>query len=91
MLLEACEYKPGCDALFFVGDLVNKGPLSPQVCVGGKWWEWVVVVEEYMQKQQWQNVGCMAGCRVYGMVLCVVDTWCVLQNATHPSCLQHPF
>lgn len=30
-LLEACSYKPGCDALFLLGDLVNKGPMSPQV------------------------------------------------------------
>lgn len=30
-LLEACGYQPGADALFLLGDLVNKGPSSPQV------------------------------------------------------------
>lgn len=30
-LLDACGYQPGLDALFLLGDLVNKGPKSPQV------------------------------------------------------------
>lgn len=30
-LLDACSYQPGSDSLFLLGDLVNKGPMSPQV------------------------------------------------------------
>ncbi|OQS04757.1 hypothetical protein THRCLA_03023 [Thraustotheca clavata] len=31
LLLQACNYSPANDLLVFVGDLVNKGPKSPQV------------------------------------------------------------